>query len=1152
MNRTRPDNVLGNTPRLRGNAALTGVSVVNDGRLTAYRRDLRNLTPEQLATRRGDFADFRERARGGADTRAEFRQTYQDLPLASVYFRHTDPAAPRPRNYDQIINEPNEYWTLAQIMSGRLSTARQQQFTNPPIMNGRYRIEIEYAGVDGVRSFTITITIPNFRNHIELERFVYDQDQLFWVTRETSDEMLDVYSIRIFPVIQFTGGRAPRLNRLLDGPVHCFFAPIIRKLELKIRESTGERTVQRYESLKREALKLIEEFKDGVSVNNFSQISSRLNCSITVKDIFQEILFTNVGEKVRYLAFTFVYHDSEHVSMENDDTVWHILEKVLRDGYDPMSHKVSLEVIPAKSYTYEPRIDDAKEVIEVTHKQMNDIYDFAVDNRLYTKFTGNRTTFVKKMYLAGKVFVVKKLPHEEIEKRFFEGIKNFQFNFDFENPASPFVEAAYIQKVQFALQENPESCEDLVEFDKIKAYANFKSCPYYIGFPSVLHHTMSLLGHSFGRVKDFVVKNPGFYQVRITSISKHPDYLEKWGIKVGNLHVFTSPMICWLIDLGCVMTLVSGTWSTIPTDITFEDDIVQGKVIDAKTGEPTKISIYAHIVGIMGSSQHLNFESFTTSNKFVDDVTDKEGKFVDFQSVTEDYGIMTATTHKKFKRNFKPLAAYILSYVFIDVMSEVIKFPIDDVFAVKVDSILMRKGNQIDNPHFREKTPKTLFGKAPIYDGYFPTTSIVARTFEKMPIQEQYIIGPGGSGKTYHFLYAEVQDVASKYMDPVYVTPQNLLKQNQAVSFEKHKTERLAFLANMRFKIALSPTSHFDEEDTREAIEKVFGWTVSSHALDQALMRISSSSAPEPSLENREAALQIVDYLYSQVSKQKFYATSSTALLEKPVPRPKKNPETGKWERKMVPAKRYNPGFVPGCIILDEATMYDANDIKKAKELYPFSKIYVLGDFMKDNNPLLSYQAILPSLNPINVQEYHEFTEDRRSITGDPLIEFKKQLRAAMSNTTELQMWFRRVFEKLPFINETDVDSQYTHGDACIAYTHDTCDRITGLIKNKPDVFRIQNGTTNSVTKVEYFTGDIVYSAEGFPPKSIKKTYCFTAHSLQGQTVDPPRKIFIAEECKKDPRVLYTAISRARRFDQLVFVKSPVRLVGQKSARPDC
>ena len=87
------------------------------------------------------------------------------------------------------------------------------------------------------------------------------------------------------------------------------------------------------------------------------------------------------------------------------------------------------------------------------------------------------------------------------------------------------------------------------EFDMTKAYTQFKRCPDYIGFPSVLHCFVNLKGYETDPFM-FVKENVGFYQVRITDILMREDqigHILRLGLEPNGVYTFTSPAM-WTIE----------------------------------------------------------------------------------------------------------------------------------------------------------------------------------------------------------------------------------------------------------------------------------------------------------------------------------------------------------------------------------------------------------------------------------------------------------------------------------------------------------------------------------------------------------------------------------------------------------------------------
>ena len=127
-------------------------------------------------------------------------------------------------------------------------------------------------------------------------------------------------------------------------------------------------------------------------------------------------------------------------------------------------------------------------------------------------------------------------------------------------------------------------------------------------------------------------------------------------------------------------------------------------------------------------------------------------------------------------------------------------------------------------------------------------------------------------------------------------------------------------------------------------------------------------------------------------------------------------------------------------------------------------------------------------------------------------------------------------------IRREDIAEFYTQYDYLLCHHHTTIDEINKIIevKNIPKkVYMERCGD-------DYNTGDIFYSI----PKQLannkridhtkyyRLTYGLTIHSVQGITI-PSNNIFIDEEVILQPRILYTALSRAKSLDQIYMVKNP-------------
>lgn len=196
--------------------------------------------------------------------------------------------------------------------------------------------------------------------------------------------------------------------------------------------------------------------------------------------------------------------------------------------------------------------------------------------------------------------------------------------------------------------------------------------------------------------------------------------------------------------------------------------------------------------------------------------------------------------------------------------------------------------------------------------------------------------------------------------------------------------------------------------------------------------------------------------------------------------------------------------------IVDEASMISDENRAQIFELYPDVKLIFCGD--------VGYQ--LPSINgsPIDVTKFSKvthLTENRRC--KDPkLAEVLSQLRRKIDGE---RLW-------VEFPTPVPIESQpYDSAkDMILVHTHETKNGIH-VAGEKYRVIR------NSKT---FSNGDIVY--ENIGPANCIAQHAFTTHSVQGETVHG--KLFIHEECFRDTKLLYTAVSRAQYLDQIVIVSS--------------
>lgn len=218
----------------------------------------------------------------------------------------------------------------------------------------------------------------------------------------------------------------------------------------------------------------------------------------------------------------------------------------------------------------------------------------------------------------------------------------------------------------------------------------------------------------------------------------------------------------------------------------------------------------------------------------------------------------------------------------------------------------------------------------------------------------------------------------------------------------------------------------------------------------------------------------------------------------------------------------YTDHAYPPVIFIDELTQVSSEWIDKAISMYKDSFIFVAGDIL-ENGMWFQCRGGTPG-NYSNIWKptlpVVEVLGDRRSLDTE-LAELKVKLREYMKSIYKngdedevylVKMWAKR---HLKITSYDDAVSMFSN-DIWISGTNKTSDNLV----------------VRGVVSGYYKKGGFVSFSEG---EHYVKRGSFTCHSFQGQTVEE-KKIFISINDLFEWTMLYTAISRARKISQLVFV----------------
>ena len=206
-------------------------------------------------------------------------------------------------------------------------------------------------------------------------------------------------------------------------------------------------------------------------------------------------------------------------------------------------------------------------------------------------------------------------------------------------------------------------------------------------------------------------------------------------------------------------------------------------------------------------------------------------------------------------------------------------------------------------------------------------------------------------------------------------------------------------------------------------------------------------------------------------------------------------------------------------LIIDEVSMMSNDEKDKIIKYYPNCKIIFCGD--------IGYQ-----LPPIEGEEFKpiyngkkipiiQHTENHR-VECDKLYKVLTNCRKMMKEDDEIKDY---VFNNFPMIKKEDMDYNYNE-DMILSATHTGKDYFTEKYKEQPKYY---------ITKSDriYGRGEITLTLPNTKDYEIRHAY--TTHSIQGETAKG--KLFIDTYKLYENKMIYTAISRAKKLDQIIFVE---------------
>lgn len=209
-------------------------------------------------------------------------------------------------------------------------------------------------------------------------------------------------------------------------------------------------------------------------------------------------------------------------------------------------------------------------------------------------------------------------------------------------------------------------------------------------------------------------------------------------------------------------------------------------------------------------------------------------------------------------------------------------------------------------------------------------------------------------------------------------------------------------------------------------------------------------------------------------------------------------------------------------LIFDEVSMMSEDSKKTVLALYPNLKLIFCGD--------LGFQ--LPCITGIEMTKTGfdntvRHTTDHRC-NDTELRDLKNTLRHMIEtrrSTRDINQWTVNYFTERGRVMKFE-NIPYEIQDMILSGTNELKDKVTSHFVGK---FSSEKYFVTENTRLHQ-NGEIIISDEK-PDCKCEPRHCFTVHSIQGETAHS--NLYIDPSKMFDPRMFYTAISRAKRLDQI-------------------
>ncbi len=626
---------------------------------------------------------------------------------------------------DNIVYEPNEEIVQRENVSGFLGDMEKIIREAGIINKGEYRMILYVNGDDKLDISSIQFQTDWTSSPTRLNFYaggVSSMEDLLW---KSGDDLRVV-----FTKYQNLSRRFVK-QLYADGVKNCLIEPIRLDLMSRYENSTSKTYKKKIESSITYLDEISEYYPDGIPLEEISKIGDKLKTTIEIYSPFcRSPYFSHIHKNS---AYNYKFYNTR------------------------LNH---LEL----SRTYDlDNLFNANKYVEVSQKEMNEIYNYAKKNDKKFIYKRNKKN-ITQLNTEQEIYIVK----DPFNNTFNNWLEETNLKWDDtdclkNSDLQSFIDYGthYLLTHDFIKTENIKDLSDIEHIDRAKAYFTYHKNKYYNGIMTKIT--------DFRRVDNF--NKVGFYYIDNVNLEDAIPQFKRINkqlrLFISN-NIYSSHILSFFKDLGCKFNVLYGCYG-IEHDIRFNEEF--------KKKDNDNISGYAKATGI--------FSSLKKYNEFYSNMDLEHAELIRQETDNIYYDTYNKNAifriDKQSVRNRKYITGQIVGFLLIDMIEQLIKMDFKKLIRLCVDGIYYYK-HDYDNRNnilngedskWSKKDKMTFNNKIDADNTYIMNICekkvnylfLPHKTQKREWFKSELFKGAGGTGKTYFNL------MDKGLIDLVYVAP---------------------------------------------------------------------------------------------------------------------------------------------------------------------------------------------------------------------------------------------------------------------------------------------------------------------------------------------------------------------------------------------